>query len=454
MEHNSQNIIYPGLTNSRYFILGFLLLGIFVGCSESYDEKSPTIGADFPVFTENGAWCWFSDPRAVYFEGKHQRTYAGWVSSEGDIVVGYYDHEDSTTQTKIIDPDFQADDHNNPSIVIRPDGKLLVFYSKHATEEPILLQRSKSPEDIMEWEGPEKLDLNDDEKYNKYSDTYTYTNPIYLEDEDTLYLFWRGSDFKPNYAFSKDWGESWSRGEIAILPDREYKDRRPYVKLASNGRDKIHFAFTQGHPRLEENNSIYYMAYNDGEYSNADGSMIADTLPIAPPETDLVYNGNEGPKAWIWDVAADQNGTPAIVYATFPNDSTHIYHYAKWDGSSWQNHKLVDSGRWFPETPEGEQEREPNYSGGIALDHENPNIVYLSRQREGTFEIEKWVTPDGGKSWQQESITTGSDTDNVRPVAIRNAVEGNKLQVLWMLNEEYIHYTNYSSSIKMNQVAE
>ncbi len=35
----------------------------------------------YQSFTQNGAWCWFSDPRAVYFEGKYKRTYAGWIDS-------------------------------------------------------------------------------------------------------------------------------------------------------------------------------------------------------------------------------------------------------------------------------------------------------------------------------------------------------------------------------------
>src|SRR5699024_90171 len=446
------------ISNTRIFTHGsilFILLWTAGGCSGNFlltdnnSRNNIASGTDYTSFTYDGAWCWFSDPRAVYNEGEHRRTYAGWISSSGDIEVGFYDHDTGKIKTEVIISDFPADDHNNPSILIKHDGKLLVFYSEHATEKPMYLRRSTNPEDISMWEPVEKLNLNNSKRYQGFSDTYTYTNPIYLKDEQKLYLFWRGSDFKPQYAFSEDWGKSWSRGEILILPDRTYRNRRPYLKVASNGKDEIHFAFSQGHPRREPDNSIYYMSYKDGAYWHADGTKITDTLS-KPSEVDLVYDATNSPRAWVWDVAVDQSGKPAIVYATFPDDTTHIYHYAKWNGSSWQNYKLVDSGLWFPDTPEGEQEPEPNYSGGISLDHENPNIVYLSRQRRGVFEIEKWVTRAGGKTWERNIVTSGSSFDNVRPVAVRNAEQGNSLQFLWMLNEEYIHYTDYNSVIKMN----
>ncbi len=434
-----------------------LSLILILSCSKNRKDsasgkQSPVKGQAYQSFAQDGAWCWFSDPRAVYYENEHRRTYAGWVTSDGDIEVGFYDHDTDSTGIHALETDFEEDDHNNPSLLITENGKLLVFYSKHSTEEPIILQRSANREEITEWEEPQILDLNNTEKYEGFSDTYTYTNPQYLSSEGKLYLFWRGSDYKPNMAFSDDMGKSWTKSQIVILPDRKYRDRRPYLKVTSNGKDEIHFAFTQGHPRREATNSIYYMSYKDGVYYKANGEKIADvSSSVQPPETSLVYDAEQtGEKAWIWDVAADQQGQPVVVYAKFPDDSTHVYSYARWNGQEWENHELLNSGRWFPETPPGETEPEPNYSGGISLDHENPNFVYLSRQKEGIFEIERWVTDDGGESWEKHRVTDNSANDNVRPVAIRNAETGNPLQFLWMNNRKYIHYTDFNSSIRMN----
>jgi hypothetical protein len=173
-------------------------------------------------------------------------------------------------------------------------------------------------------------------------------------------------------------------------------------------------------------------------------------LPLDPAQADMVYNAAEtGAKAWIWDVAQDTIGKPVIVFATFPDDHNHFYHYACWNGSRWQTYRLLDAGRWFPQTPEGATEPEPNYSGGVVLDHENPANIYLSRQKKGIFEIEKWTTPDGGSHWSVEEKTADSRYNNIRPFAVFNAGSENPLQLLWMQFSRYRHYTDYRSAIKM-----
>jgi len=443
--------------------LCFLILLLFAGYNHAYGQVNDGIlqnnysqeeGSIYESLTYDGAWCWFSDPRAIYYEGKHKRTYATWVNSFGDIVVGFYDHDTKNIHTHVVYDQLQADDHAAPSILINKKGQLLVFYSAHATQKPIYLSRSKQPEEIDEWNKTQSLDINDSARYAGYSDTYTYTNPRFLSSENKIYLYWRGSDFKSNFSVSADGGQTWTKSRIFILPDRKYRNRRPYVKVASNGKDRIDFTFTDGHPRKEPENSVYYMYYRDGAYHKADGSVIQSINdgPIKPRQADVVYdarkNGNS--KAWVWDVSEDQNGNPVIAYVKFPDDKTHIYCYARWNGKSWDNYELVDSGQWFPQTPKGKTEPEPNYSGGIVLDHDDVNTVYLSRQMNGVFEIEKWTTSNGGKTWSKESLTEHSSKDNVRPFAVRNAQKGNPLQVLWMNNTKYVHYDNFLTSLKMS----
>lgn len=423
-------------------------------CRAQFKNKSVAKGEAYLSFTDNGAWCWFSDPRAVYYKGRHSRTYAGWINSSGSIVVGFYDHNLKRIETKVLHENLEKDDHDNPSLFIDRDGNLMVFYSKHATSEPIYMLKTKNAEDISEWERATSLNLNDSVAYPGFSNTYTYTNICQLSNEkDKLYLFWRGADFKPNYSVSQNNGKTWSPGKILILPDRIYKDRRPYLKIASNNKDVIHFAFTDGHPNVEPTNSIYYVKYRQNALYKANGEKITDwsSLPIQPQLADMVYDARETKeKAWIWDVAENKNGAPVIVYSRFPNDSSHVYYYSIWNNNKWNNYRLVNSGPWFPQTPKGKKEPEPNYSGGIVLDHEDPSIVYLSRLKNKKFEVEKWTTPDSGKNWRVEEITNNSENNNVRPFVIRNYSASDSLKLLWMNAEKYIHYTDYKSSIKMN----
>jgi hypothetical protein len=437
-----------------YLLLCVIIL-FALGCSRPPTETQVARrGESYLSFSSDGAWCWFSDPRAIYYEGAHKRTYAGWVDSVGSIVVGYYDHDSGDIGTYVLHEKLERDDHDNPSFFIDDAGKLMVFYSRHATgNSPIFLARAKRPEDISQWEPVQTLRLNDTINYAALSNTYTYTNIVQLASEDNrMYLFWRGADFKPNFSVSADHGKTWGKGKILVEPERIYRDRRPYMKVASNDRDVIDFAFTDGHPRDEPTNSIYYARYKDGALYKASGEKIADwsALPMNPRQADVVYDARESKeKAWIWDVAEDKQGNPVVVYAKFPNDSTHVYYYGIYDGIRWNNYKLTDSGRWFPHTRAGAKEREPNYSGGIVLDHEDASVVYLSREKNGVFEIEKWSTNDQGKNWKVKDITSGSKSDNVRPFVIRGN-PGDSLKVLWMNLERYIHYTNYQAEIKMS----
>jgi hypothetical protein len=436
----------------KIFATAVITALVITGCDQKKSEHEGRKGESHLSFTSDGAWCWFSDPRAVYHEGNHRRTYSGWVDSAGNIVVGFYDHDDRKIETQILHHDLERDDHDNPSFFIDSTGRLSVFYSKHATGTPIFMARAKRAEDISEWEPVQKLSLNDTITYARLSDTYTYTNIIQLSDEkNKWYLFWRGADFKPNFSVSEDNGKNWQPGKILILPERIYKNRRPYLKVASNNEDVIHFAFTDGHPNAEPTNSIYYMKYHQGGFFKADGDKMIQSseVPVNPAEADLVYHAKpSGEKAWIWDVAEDEDGNPVVVYARFPSDSNHVYYYAIYNEGSWNNYRLTDSGGWFPDTLPGRPEREPNYSGGIVLDHDNPSHVYLSREINGVFEIEKWITPDKGKNWKVTPVTRNSDFDNVRPFVVRGYQKGSP-PVLWMNTKKYLHYTDYQGEIKM-----
>jgi hypothetical protein len=86
--------------------------------------------------------------------------------------------------------------------------------------------------------------------------------------------------------------------------------------------------------------------------------------------------------------------------------------------------------------------------GNLTLHPINPNIVYLSREVNNVFEIEKHETGDSGATWAVTPITQNSAFDNVRPYVPRNLPKNGTPVVLWMENKKYIHYTDYDTSIK------
>lgn len=405
---------------------------------------------DYQTITEDGAWCWFSDPRAVYYENAHQCTYIGYVTSTGDITIAARDHTSGENTAHIIYPKLQADDHTNPSLLFLPDGRLMVFFTRH--NGTIYYTTSKQPEDISAFEAVDSLDLGK---------MLCYTNPVMLREEgNRIYLFYRGGvDWKPTFITSDDLGKSWSAPKSFVSKKINDIYNRPYTKIVSDGINSIHFAFTDGHPREENHNSIYYLRYTKGRFYDAAGQQVGDTayLPIEQETIPKAYDGvAHNQRAWIWDIALTADNRPAIVYTTLPEETKHFYHYGIWDGKEWQHTKLCGAGSAFPRFEREKQKRdpEPHYSGGIVLNHNNPNIVYLSRPHNNRYEIEKWTIKTEGAPLTLKAITSKSLKDNVRPFVVRNTPADAAPHVLWMHIHDYTHYSNYHTALKSNQPAQ
>jgi hypothetical protein len=320
------------------------------------------------------------------------------------------------------------------------DGRLIVFYSGHRGRW-VIYRTSLWPEDVMSWneEGAAAPFTSDVRGH-------TYPTPVrpHGYGGDFL-LFWRGPGYDFVFARSPD-GMSWSDA----TPLLDNGDERPYAKVETDGSGAVHIAFTDGQPAEVASNSIYYVRFAGDVLTTADGTLVAGVqdLPLVPPAGDVVFDSiREGISAWIWDIAVDSHDRPVIVYATFPAEDDHRYRYARWDGVSWSDHEITAAGGWFPTARRGTQQFTAHYSGGVTLDHGDPSVVYLSREIDGVFEIERWTTPDGGASWTSRPITSKSAKNNVRPyVPAGNAPDGP--QVIWM-NGDYVNWMDYSTGLRM-----
>jgi len=373
-------------------------------------EKAPALTR---VSGPIGAWCWFADPRAVY---AHGRTFVGWVDHGGYVEVGTL-RGDKATRTRIGHPAPPgiSDDHDNPGLLVEPSGRITAFYSFH--NGPAMYRRTtEHPWDTSSWRAEKKLPVRTGQN--------TYAKPVRLSAESNTYLFWRGNA-QPWYAIRNSKGH-WSDARQLI----SYPEDNPYTKVASNDRDTIGFAFTDGHPR-DVVTSIYYAQYRDGKITHANGDPIValKSAPFTPAQSDKVYDAasHGGRHAWTHDVALTHGGKPVIVYATFTADGlSHRYEYARWDGHRWRTHPIVDAGGPITVDPV-----ERWYSGGVVLDHRDPRIVYASVQRGDHHEIERFVTSDGGRSWTRTAITSNSSTDNVRPYVPLGLPKESR-ELLWM----------------------
>jgi hypothetical protein len=414
-------------TFSVIIIAIWLIIVVFV--TYKPQGKVTMLAGNKPV---NGAWCWFADPRAIHFQKKYDKTYIGWVDSKGSVNIGSYNHKNKQFIFKTLDKSLQVDDHANPSIFIKDDGHIVVFWSKHVGNN-MYYKISKNPEDVSTWGPRQTVGAN-----VKGRKGYTYPNPVQLRDENNkIYLFWRGGNYNPTYSTTYDF-KKWTIAKTIIKVVKQ----RPYVKIESNGKDTIYFAFTEAHPR-NMTTSIYFAYYKKGFFYRADGTKITsiNNLPFTPHQASVVYNGRvNNAKAWVHDIAINSEGQPVIVYAVFPTNEDHRYRYAYWNGERWLDNEITKAGSSMSES-----KGEPNYSGGMNLNHRDPSIVYLSRQVKGVFEIEKWQTKDDGFTWMSIPITSNSKLNNYRPFSPRGDASKD-IEVLW-LRGKYHSFVNYDTQI-------
>ncbi len=399
--------------------------------------------------TNDGTWCWFSDPRAILVNNK---IITGWVKSDGTIESVVFDLASSDIQAIELYYKLEADDHDNPAFTLTDEGKALAMYTRHSRKD-LFINVLSDLNDNPSFSKPRLIHPWNENELQKFPrQTMTYANPYRLSsEEDRIYCFGRWTGFKPNVMWSDDSGLTWSDARVFITNYPFDSNNRPYVKYFSDGQSRVHIVFTDGHPRDEPTNSVYYAYYENGAFYKASGELICtiDEIPFEPSQASVVYTSNptEG-RAWIADIGQDENGDPVILYTRSPTEENHEYWYARYSGQDWIEQKICDSGKWFPQTPEGQKEWEPHYFGGMSIHPNDAGVVYLSREIKGTFEIERWETHDEGSTWKSEAITQNSEFDNVRPYVPRGLSSNDNEIVLWMENQKYIHYTNYKTSIQ------
>jgi BNR repeat-containing family member len=394
------------------------------------------------TITNDGAWCWFQDERAVVYDKKQKMTVAS-ITGKGDVRATSFDFVTGTLKTVVLHEKFVGDDHNVPGILIRDDGHLMAFYTKHHDDNLMRYRVSTKPYDGTSWQ------LEQTYHANVKDDKFTYANPFQLSGEQgKIYNFWRGIDRSPIYAVSEDNCKTWSDGKKFIY---YRKGHWPYVKYTTNHTDTIHFAFTDSHP-VQSISSLHHAYYKAGKLYTSDGSFIRNLAdcPISPSEATRIYDGVNSPtgRAWVWDIHLDPSGSPIIAYTSHLDSNDHRYRRARWNKKTgrWVDRQIAYAGTRL-------YAKELYYSGGIAIDPDNVNVVYISSDVNihdgsptvsGRYEIYKGQTSDRGDTWTWQPITSNSTEDNLRPIVPAN--HPGQTFVLWMKGS-YKTYTKYNTAI-------
>lgn len=424
-------------------IIGCLLCTLTVSYAQWNSDRAAVY--EGTCLADEGAWCWFADPRALHYEspeGDINRSYIGYIDVHGNIKALQYDFLSGQRKEILVRSYFQPDDHNNPTFLVLPDGRIMIFYSRH-TDEPCFYYRiSRCPGDITDLGAEQKIVTKDNT---------TYPSPFILSDDpEHIYLCWRGINWHPTIArltlpdendqVKIDWGP---------YQMVQSSGARPYAKYQSNGKDKIMLTYTTGHPDNEQPNWLYFnfVNINTLQLEDVTGKVLSDIAagPFRVNKTEdylsknpvTVVDHTPGIRDWVWQVAADKDGLPVIAMVKINDEKTsHDYYYVRWDGKQWVSRFLVNGGGHFHQTPDIEK----CYSAGMALDPVNPNVVYCSIPINGAFgkiyEIVKYTVDPLTGQIDTERVTRHSRKNNVRPYILPGS-ENSPLRLVWMHGDYY-----------------
>lgn len=389
----------------------------------------------------DGIWTWFNHPVAQVANGK---LFVGSMSKnmQRPCITAY----DLVNQDEIVsafadDASIgENDDHNNPAVLVLANGELLTAWSGHSNVSiGSASATSTNAGDVRFW----------DTKVTGSTANSAYAQLLQAGDTNsTIYWFYRNHDAseRPQYfRTSTNNGASWSSSTKFFANG----SNRPYFRWWKTSGSRFDFACTEAQP-TEGTTDIYhgYMTIaSDGTraYYKSDGTSIGDdtALPLDQTDLTLVYDGTTN-RAWIWDLKS-YSGTPYVVFAVFVGGtSTHEYHRGYWNGSSWTTEKICDAGT--SGTADYLYAAEAYYSGGVCLDPNNTEIVYVSREYgSGDFRVETW-TKSGG-TWSKTADLSGNTSSvNARPVAVDNS--GSTIVLWW--SGTYTSYTSYNTSVVTN----
>jgi hypothetical protein len=369
------------------------------------------------------------------------------------VKVSVYDLEKSKDLgTVILDKEFQVDDHDIPAFYARPDGSILSIWARHANENKHYYSIS-SPEDYTQW-GEKQTFVHD----YKGRGGVTYMNLHYLENEKTLYNFFRdGPSFNPSYITSKDHGKTWGNRTHFIADDVAGR-QRPYARYIQKDENTVGISFTDGHPRAY-GNSLYYAEFKNGAFYNVDGSKIkvANGEPLRTPEAEKLYIGSETkakPKgfesvpnsAWTCAMGKDAKNNPHIGYTLYLSNDDHRFRIVLWDGKKWIDKEIAYAGKCL-------YTMESSYTGLMSFDPEDPTRVYIStdvnpstgEKMKNIHEIytAKIGVKDNISTIKWEAITKDSQFRNIRPIVVAN----NGQKALIWLSGPWDSFVNYKSDV-------
>ncbi|MCP4380380.1 MAG: VCBS repeat-containing protein [Hyphomicrobiales bacterium] len=397
---------------------------------------SPT----FTTISDDGAWSWFQDERAVLDDCT---LYVGAAADDGvygRVTVSELDLPSMTSVTHSLEASLLSDDHNAPSLLPLPDGSVLAGITGH-NEDQLARSARRDAQGIF-WE---PAGANEQPQRTSYTNLHPHGGP------GGVVNLVRAEGRDPSILSTTDGGRSWTDiGRLFQTDDSQWA----YVKYATEG-DRLHVLATPAHPNQSpEAQGAYHGYVQDGVVHRSDGSVVgALGSPMVPTDLTPVVVPPDEAKAWLADFHVI-GGVPTAALTIHDDDLVAgevRYAHARWDGSAWVTVDLATAGSaLYP--------GQPAYRGGVTLDPDDSSRLYISSDVHPTtgeplvsvgdglvhWEIFEALTSDGGATWNWDPITVDSVVDNLRPIV---PATGPTLESLLWFRGSYFTYRSFITEV-------
>lgn len=360
-----------------------------------------------------GGWTQIQDPKAFHYNGA---TYAVWTNgSSGDIEIAKYDEAAHTTTTHVLAAAFEpgglddgVDIHSSPSVIVRPDGHIVVAAAHHAETDGPYVYISTNAEDITAWGSAVRPDASIG------AAQYTYMI-LYQLASGAIYLFYRDyisgtSTGRLAYSASTDGGSTWSARTVLYTGASGHV---PYWRVVSDWDDRFDIFITDIEPNASKLGHFYLIGSTGKRYTSA-GVEITTSLPIGYSDVTQVHAAT----AWSWGGCIDSMGRPATVLMVDITGDNAIK-VARWRSGAWQVNTVVSA--------VGGHLGINQYASGCGIHHTNPNIVYVAKKATH-WEMWRYVSADDGATWTGTQLTSGSSSENVWADVVHHA---DRLEGIW-----------------------
>lgn len=371
----------------------------------------------------NAIYSWWIHPLAqqvgsdVYFTG---------VTQDGTWRV----FKNNSTEAYVsLDNDGPGDDHNAPSILMKPGKDAIAFYSRHGTQNYVSYR--KAPEGTLGFGARQYVNFPSSVAYSQI-----------LSYGDKLVLFTRTGQ-KWSYSVSEDYGGTWGASAYFY----ESVSGRVYINFEKSETTAglYHFAVAYN----PDNLNPHYITYGTLDLTTGDVSkhtgVVANiydhtgTLPFRKQHIDdLGVIQNDDQHVRLLDVG-DKHGKTVVYYAKWDGGITSRYYQAVQNSDgTWTRTSLgITTGRCFTPTEEAK-----HYIGGVALNRNDADYLYASYEAGGTWYIKKYPINSDMTLGTATTIASDSTYPLVRPYPIRGADK-----VIYQRLKSYTTFKQYSSEL-------